>query len=64
VEENFISMEQVFAAAIDLGLVIGDSGTVQVPEVVGRMTGLDMRKYDLRQEIDRCGWTLHRKRPR
>lgn len=32
-----------------------------VKDVVGPMTGLDMRKYDLVKDVNLCGWRLVRK---
>ena len=61
--ENFFGMEQVCEAAFALGLVGGPEGIVNVADVVGPMTGLDMTKYDLQLDLDARGWFLVRRAP-
>lgn len=60
IPENFIAAVDVFEAAFPQGPP-SDSGSVDAAEVVGRMTGLDMTRYELVQALNMCGWYLVRR---
>ena len=63
--EDFIPFLQVVEAALELGIISGDSGECDVAPIIGAMTGLDMAQYDLvpcaEAEDGQCGWHLVRK---
>ena len=62
--EDFIPFLQVVEAALELGIISGDSGECDVAPIIGAMTGLDMAQYDLvpcAEVEDQCGWHLVRK---
>lgn len=44
-----------------MGLLAGDSGSIDVADVIGPMTGLDMTKYECVQAFNARGWNLERK---
>ena len=59
VSEYFFSFEQLFVAALDLGLLSRAGSTWT--DVIGTMTGLNMTKYELVPDLDRYGWRLVRR---
>lgn len=66
--ENFVSIEQVAEAALRMDLIPLDAFSIDVgdivgaADIVGRMTGLDMSKYDVVLNYDRRGRNIVRRR--
>lgn len=60
--EDFISGHQIIEAAYALGYTSDTFDVCELLPIVGKMTGLDMTKYDLIGDLDAFGWRLVRKR--
>lgn len=58
--ENIITWQQVIEASEAFGLV-PPRGAISVPVVIERMTGLDMRKYDVVTHYARSVFEIVRK---
>ena len=59
--ENFVPLTLVVEAAADLGLLVGEEGTIDVADILGPMTGLDMTKYTTELDVNLYGYRLVRK---